>query len=326
MSKSNIGKIIVFILCLLPWSSWGRECHFCHQRISGQYFHASGNDFCSRECFLETLPKCSVCDKPCEQMYTMQDRNFCSRECMQEIYKCSVCQRGAEQIYSLSNDYGQEKLFCSQCRSLPKCYYCSFPNNQRTLPDGRQICRDCRSSAVTDQREIQRIFNHLRSELARIYGYDKHHRIELHIVDLRELHRQTPAAQHGGGNQLGLMKYSKREEVRRRGGREERVIVEENCHIYILNTMPRMILINTIVHELTHDYIRHNIGEVRDKTSEEGFCELIASLYNIRIGNSILNRAKEASRDPVYGGGYRRMRDIYRRNNRSFRRTLQSVR
>ncbi len=315
-----LSSVIPLIICAM-------ECSNCRRKIHGQYFRASGQDYCSRECFLETLPKCEVCEEPCQQMYTIQERHFCSKECLYQVFKCVVCQNGLEEIFTVRNNFGREHMYCHRCRSLPGCFFCAMPDNYPALPDGRRICRECRESAVMDQREIRRIFNHLRRELSRLYGYDKDHDIELHIVDLNELLRLTPPElRSSSGSQMGLMRYHKQERVRTASdGRQERETVDERCRIYVLSNMPRAMLIDTLVHELTHDHIRHNVGSVQDKVSEEGFCELVASLFNARIGNSFLNRRKETSTDPVYGAGFRRMRAIYRRN-RSLPQTMRSVR
>ena len=320
----KIRLLLFGILGLLPLEIIGKECRNCHQEIRGRYIESAGREYCSQRCFLETLPECSACGEPCRQMYTVQNRKFCSKRCLRQIFRCDVCRAGLENIVMISNTFGREKMCCQHCRSLPQCYYCAMPDNHPALPDGRYICRDCRRSAVIDRQEIRRIFDRLRSELAQIYGYDKNHHIELHVVDLRELQQLSASEPQPG--QMGLMCYHKKEHIRRDERGENRVVIEEKCRIYVLSSMPRALLINTLVHELTHDYIRHNIGDVRDKVSEEGFCELIASLFNQRIGNDILNRSKEASADPVYGGGYRKMRTIYHRNNRSFQRTLRFVR
>jgi hypothetical protein len=59
---------------------------------------------------------------------------------------------------------------------------------------------------------------------------------------------------------------------------------------------------------------------------EEGFCELMASIYNEKTGNAGINKLKEEKKDPVYGGGYRRMRSIYLRNGRNWKQALRSIR
>ena len=92
-----------------------------------------------------------------------------------------------------------------------------------------------------------------------------------------------------------------------------------------MDLIPYAMLLDTFAHELTHDHLRHNVGDVKNLTAEEGFCELAASLYNIQKGNKQLNKVKEANNDPVYGGGYRMMSRIYKKTG-SFRQTMRHVR
>ena len=88
----------------------------------------------------------------------------------------------------------------------------------------------------------------------------------------------------------------------------------EFCSIYVLSHSPRERLIDSIVHELTHDHIRHNVGSVKNLADEEGVCEVVAALYNQKTGNSFLNKSKKSNPDPVYGGGYRKMMEVYNKN------------
>ena len=125
---------------------------------------------------------------------------------------------------------------------------------------------------------------------------------------------------------MALMTYYKEvTEKRHFSGKKERFISSESCKIYVLDSIPVAMLYDTLAHELTHDHLRHKVGNVKDPASEEGFCELAAALYNEQKGNRRLNRAKEANTDPVYGGGYRKMRAIYQKTG-SLHSTMSYVR
>ena len=167
----------------------------------------------------------------------------------------------------------------------------------------------------------------VRRDLAKTFGYNDRHPIELHIVDavkLRELSKTIYSP--GSGRRMALMTYHKVvTEKRRFSGKKERFISSEKCRVYVLDSIPYVMLLDTFAHELTHDHLRHNVGDVKNLTAEEGFCELAASLYNIQKGNKQLNKIKEANNDPVYGGGYRMMNRIYKKTG-SFRQTMRHVR
>ena len=180
---------------------------------------------------------------------------------------------------------------------------------------------------MDDPAEAERIFQQVRADLAKEFGFDPEHRIRLNIVDLPTLKRRaSQAVSAEEGKPMGVMLYTEeREEKTWPNGRKKEQIKENRCRIYVLHTMPRDFLVQTLAHELTHDHLRHHVGEVKDQAAEEGFCELAAALYNSRRGKHYLNLAKEKNPSPAYGAGYRKMRDLYRQT-RSFSATMQHVR
>ena len=185
----------------------------------------------------------------------------------------------------------------------------------------------CRSTVVGNSVKVREIFRDLRDDLAKYYNFNKTHRIELIIVDRKRLLQESKNIyQAENGRNMALMRYQKKTVTKRLpGGRSKSVITDEKCRIYVLHSVPKDLLIDALVHELAHDHIRHNVGEVMDLASEEGFCELVASLYNERRGKKYLNAAKESNKDPIYGGGFRKMQKIYRQK-RSLKKTLEYVR
>jgi hypothetical protein len=246
---------------------------------------------------------------------------------MGKTFQCAVCRAGLTSSVTITSPSGERKMVCRRCSRLPSCYYCSFPSDTAVLPDGRSICRTCRRTAVSDRQEILRVFQMVRRDLAKQFGYNDKHPIELHIVDavrLRELSKSIYSPD--SGRRMALMTYRKVITERRRlSGKKERFISSEKCRVYVLDSIPYTMLLDTFAHELTHDHLRHNVGDVKNLKAEEGFCELAASLYNIQKGNKKLNLNKEANKDPVYGEGYRMMNRIYKKTG-SFRQTMRYVR
>jgi hypothetical protein len=188
-----------------------------------------------------------------------------------------------------------------------------IPTDNEALTDGRHICRECKQTTVTDPAEILRMFQVTRAQTAQWFGFDNTHHINLKIVDLDELIRLSPNVYTPeNGRKMSLMNYQQQITEQRAGNKViKRFVSAENCTIYVLDNIPRTMLIDAIIHELAHDHLRHNKGEVNDLTTEEGFCELAAALGNEKTGNEFLNRQKELNPDPVYGGGYRKMRALY---------------
>lgn len=319
---------LLLILFLLPLMLAALECSQCGKRIYGSYVKSSKAVFCSRRCFRKTLPRCAACQGACEKsVLTFMGKTFCSKECMGEVFQCAVCRQGLTSSVTVTSPAGEKMMVCRKCSRLPGCYYCVLPTAAVPEPDGRRICQSCRQKAVVNPHEVLRIFQTVRRDLAARFGYDAKHQIRLHIVDaakLKELSKSVYSP--SGGRRMALMTYYKEVMERRRfSGKRERFISSESCCIYVLDTIPRAMLFDTFAHELTHDHLRHNVGDVKDLASEEGFCELAASLYNEQVGNRQLNRIKEVNHDPVYGGGYRKMRNIYQKTG-SLRRTMSYVR
>ncbi|MBQ8756213.1 MAG: protein DA1 [Lentisphaeria bacterium] len=319
---------ILLLFLLMPFLLAALECSQCGKKIRGNYVKTDNASYCSRKCFRKTLPVCARCGKACEKGYlTMMKKKFCSKRCLEQTFRCAVCRKGMESTVILTLPTGEQVMVCRPCSQGPKCYFCALPNGGGVLPDGRNICGRCRSSAVTDPQEVQRIFRQVRGNLARWFGFDHRHRIQLKIVDYPELRKAAKNIyMPGGGRQLALMQYNQEVTTRTYSdGRRENFVSKESCRIYVLKSTPELMLRDALAHELTHDHLRHKVGKVNDLASEEGFCELVASLYNIKTNNSKLNKAKEVNPDPVYGGGYRKMRSIYEKK-RSLRETMKAVR
>ena len=320
-------KLSFLLFCLFPLLLAAEQCSVCNKKIQGKFIRTKQGDYCSKQCYHSTQPECENCKNRCLQgSVAMLGKNFCSKRCMHKFFKCAVCGTGLDRVVSVTNSFEQKIYCCPSCSKKPSCYFCSMPTDRAALKDGRVICRQCRSQAVTDSSDIRRIFRDLREDLAKYYNFNKTHHIELVIVDQKRLKKESEKIYTpNGARNMALMRYQKKTVTKRfPDGRVKRVVVDEKCRIYVLHTVPLDLLIDSLVHELTHDHLRHKVGEVMDLASEEGFCELVASLYNEKRGKKYINLGKEKNLDPIYGGGFRKMRDIYRRT-RNLKKTMEQV-
>lgn len=73
-----------------------------------------------------------------------------------------------------------------------------------------------------------------------------------------------------------------------------------------------MQFIEVAAHEAAHEWLNHHAEHVPAQWNE-GFAEYVASLVNSRHGNDARNRRMEENSDPVYGDGFRLVRDYARR-------------
>ena len=323
-------RICIFLILLLiqTVTASGLRCSECDRKISGKYISSSqGKNYCSRKCFKKSLPECAKCGKVCEKgSVTLMGKFFCSRKCAGSFFRCSSCGNGMTQITTYTTSTSEKLFICPNCKNRTPCYYCAIPGASVNLNDKRKICRKCRSSAVTDPEEVKLIFKTIRYNLAKRYGFDRKHDIELHIVGLPELEKNSASLYRPeGGRQLALMSYKAKikQKLNRKGEVRKQRVVDDECHIFVLHTVPRKQLIDALAHELTHDHLRHNVGKVKELADEEGFSELVASLYNTKIGNSRMNNAKEANPDKIYGDGFRKMRQLYLKNGKSLKKTME---
>lgn len=323
------NKYVLLLLCLIcPIIMSALDCSVCNKKIRGKYIKTEKDVFCSRRCYLSTRPTCAECGRKCEkQVFTFMNKMFCSRQCMHSKFSCYTCGQGADNMIGLQTVEGKQVLICPSCHKRERCYYCSMPGDGAKLRDGRHICRICRKTAITNHNEIRRIFRQVRRNMGIWFGYDQKHPIELKIVSIQELSRRSGSIYlPADGKRMALMNHEQQiTEKRYITGKKERYVSKERCRIFILESIPQTLLADALAHELTHDYLRHNKGKVTDLTNEEGFCELMASLYNEKMGNRHLNKRKDQQSDPVYGDGYRKMRKIYERSGNNWRRALNTI-
>lgn len=160
-----------------------------------------------------------------------------------------------------------------------------------------------------------------------MYGFDPYHRIDVVILPINKLEQQSQNIYKADKSvRLALMRYTYKitERISKSGRRSNRRLTDEKCTLYILDYIPSDRLDDTIAHELTHDYLRHNVGQIKDLKLEEGFAEAVAAKYNTAVKKSHLNLVKENNPDPVYGDGYRMMSKMLR--ERGWQMTLKYLR
>lgn len=158
-----------------------------------------------------------------------------------------------------------------------------------------------------------------------MYGFDINHTIELNIISLPQLEKLSrDIYKMENGSRVALMRYeftvNEKSDWR---GRRSKSLAKERCRMFLLDNIPLDILEDSIVHELTHDYLRHNVGKVENLSVEEGFAEAIAAEYNKTVRRTKLNTRKQNTPDPVYGDGYRKMSAMLKKLG--FKKTVQYI-
>lgn len=265
------------------------KCATCKKTISKdrEYIVSQGKNYCSRDCYTQSLPECTICGK----------------------------RSSTGGIYALDHSF----FACPECMKKPRCFVCQIPTDGQKLPDGRVICPNCARTSVADPARAQTLFNEVRNELRFSLGIGTNHPIQFTMVSPEQLHKLSGARSNFVTEQ-GLFKYeaevervSTRDYLGRKTG-ENLYKTGENVWIYVLDYLPKNNMEYVIVHELAHDWMTAHYPGIRDPLVKEGFAEYIAWRYNNFHKRTALNRRIESNTDPVYGEGFRKIRRIAERD------------
>ena len=280
-------SVAVFLLSATVLSAAGRlTCSQCHKPIRpGQsYLQSKGRIFCSEKCFEQILPECTICGKR--------------------------SRHGG--IYAMDHSY----FACPDCMKLPRCFSCQFPTRSGArLSCDCVICLKCARTAVADPEQAQAIFDDVRNTMRFSLGIVTKHPIRFSLVDPVTLHRLS-GARHDQMTEQGLFRYNAevervttRDFLGRKTG-ENLYTRKEDIRIFALDNLPQIRLEHVIAHELAHDWMTAFYPGIREEWIKEGFAEYIAWRYNQYKKRHEMNRRVENNPDPVYGEGFRKIRDI----------------
>lgn len=261
-------------------------CSQCHQRIrsGSRYMIVKGKAFCSKECYIRTLPECTICGK----------RSF------------------------TGGIYAQDHSFfaCTKCMKFPRCFACMLPTPKGIhLSAGRVICPVCHRTSVSSQSQALALFNEVRDTMRFSLGIATRHPIQFSMTDPDTLHRLS-GNRSNTVNEQGLFRYDveierviTRNYLGKKTG-EKLCKKNEQIRIYVLDQLPKARMEYVMAHELAHDWQTAHYPGIREDWIKEGFAEYIAWRYNQYKKRNELNRRIENNPDPVYGEGFRRIQNI----------------
>ena len=257
--------------CLLPVVAQALSCSVCGREIHGQYLRAEGKILCSAECWEKLLPRCSLCGAPLSGRYVKFEPG------------------------------GEERLFCLKCSELPRCFSCDLPTNGTRLPDGRILCPECSADVVQDPDRAEALYRRIEREVFQLLGSPGCGRTAFGLCTLDELNHGRKVTE---GAKFELGRCLCEQQIRSDTGE----VVSTRCTVGILGSLPEAQFIEVAAHEAAHDWLNHHAKPLPPEWNE-GFAEYVASLVNDRHGHSSRNRRMEENPDPVYGDGFRLVRD-----------------
>ena len=188
-----------------------------------------------------------------------------------------------------------------------------------TYDDGRQACNVCRRTAVDTKEQAKPILDSVCRWL-----YDRGIRFQGLVlkVDLLSTHElQQRLGGRGAGKgaaapgvilqaDLGVISRAK---IRGQGGALRRQV----NGVALLKGLPRELFEGVAAHELGHAWIFLAGVDNLEPWAEEGFCNLLSYILHKDHQTDEARfwiKTLEASPDPVYGEGFRRVRAIFKKH------------
>ena len=194
------------------------------------------------------------------------------------------------------------------------CDFCGLPISgvsYERMNDGRIRCNDCSVSAINTVEEFRQIFQHILATMQSFFGIEYKVAISVKMVDARVIAR-------GAGM---VFKPSKEYTARVLGYAQYR---HGNYSLLVENGSPRLAMINTMVHEMTHiwQYLYWDDAQIKriygDGSNRdlvyEGMAMWASIQYLYLIGETSYAMKQEliaASREDVYGVGFNLFREKY---------------
>jgi len=276
------------------------KCDICNMPLVGKYVQYSHGLTVCQHCY-ETRPHCFICDVPIKDDYhTVRDKIVCPN-CYEKAKRCSCCKRIILPGEEYSTFEGYTDVFCQHCmKNALRCDACGRPVSDTAswaLGDGRVLCEECNSKAVFDLKTANRLFKEMREFLKSEFGIYIDHSIELRLVRTDQL------------EQLGTEKSTK---GRRRGLFE----CKSQCNyytIYMLYGLTENAFQAVAAHEYTHAWQSENCPPDQTELLTEGLARWVEYQVYKKIGDFHAAKMIETDNDPVYGKGFKKIREIVRK-------------
>ena len=300
------------------------RCSYCNKLIEGTYLTSDAKTY-HEDCYRDHIqPRCEHCKALISGKYTILDNKKYHSHCYIDniIPRCDICEDPLHGSYYV--DFWKNSYHSYHSDNLSECYTCSrlicdaLTYGGYELTDGRNLCRICNETAVTDNFLLESSMHTVKRLLAYNGVDDLPENIPVTLVDretLKKLAESNSDAMHGFTD-LSVQTINGR-------------IVSRESHIYILSHLPFLMFKAVLAHELLHVYLFENGLDLRSDI-REGFCnlgsEMIYKNDNSEFAQFRLRNMME-SQDPDYGIGYQKMsRELERKGWSYLLETLGSIR
>lgn len=201
--------------------------------------------------------------------------------------------------------------------------YCDFCGKELSgseleiLQDGRKRCANCGHSAIRNYEDFIKVYRQVKNDLYTYFHVQIDVGIEIKVTDAKTLHKKINRHFIPGSN----------------SGRVLGLAIKNNSHnftIYLENGAPRLAMMTTLIHELTHiwQYANFNERELKKIYGKEHLLEIYEGMakwveiqYLYLLKEKIYARRQELiilSNDNEYSKGYKYYTSAYpinRKNN-----------
>ncbi len=288
------------------YEKFGERCFGCGQPIKGEYIEALDHKW-HKDHFA-----CTVCGKAfTDGRFLEHDgKPYCDRDYYELFGKrCSICREPLRGEYIIDR---WDNPFCARHETeLKECFSCrrliceNLTGGGVEYEDGRKICNLCRKTAVDHIDAARPVFAQVLKVLEGLgLRIDAKVEVPLRLADLDEIDRLA------GGTPQTEAGISILETLSVNGQEAERKVKE----VVILYGLPSTHAAAIMAHEFGHVWCFLNHMPQLPLPVQEGICELFAFRYLSQIDtpeSQFYSQGIESNNDPIYGGGFRQVRDAF---------------
>lgn len=198
-------------------------------------------------------------------------------------------------------DYWGNKYHSAHLSTVPKCTYCGrfiskhLTNGGKVFPNATSICGICTKDSIDDKRQITKEYEMIITLMAK-YGFDiKRYKTEIFLIsrnDGKKLKSEEP----------GFINFK----MKKQGDK----VLDISFKIYILSGLPRTYFIETLAHELMHQWLILFGKDKMKPVLNEGSCNYTAYLVmkslQTPLSFLVIDRLMKDPH-PHYGKGFRKV-------------------
>lgn len=180
------------------------------------------------------------------------------------------------------------EMFCASHGSMPLCTFCNAPIREQA----DQLCGTCAKTAIMDQAAVKRVLPGIREELRKM-GLELPTPVKITLISRRQMATVTGKPP---GLTEGLTYF----------------VGQTVVNISVISGLPEIEFGSVVAHECMHAWMIQQGYPPLSEPIAEGLCQLASYGYlRSRKDSSarVLRKMIEIWPDPVYGDGFRLVRD-----------------